>query len=434
MNQNALAQPLQLPCGAVLRNRIAKAALTEGLADGMNRANERHIRLYRQWAEGGAGLIITGNVQVDRSHLERPGNVVIDGNGGLESLRAYAMAGTSEGNHLWMQLNHPGRQTPKELNGGPLAPSAIALNVAGDKFAHPRAMTEAQVLDVIRRFAHAAATAREAGFTGVQIHAAHGYLLSQFMSPLANQRTDGWGGSLENRSRLLLEVYRAIRKACGKDFPISVKMNSADFQKGGFDSDECLRVVQWLSAERVDLLEISGGNYEQLTMLGNGEAEGTDAAAVRPSTRKREAYFLEFAAKIRPVSKTPLMITGGFRDRGGMIEALDSGALDVIGLGRPLCVDPAIPRKLLEGSVTAAPSHERQLRLKPTDMPEEKDPAVRDLVEAFGGLGWYCLQLIYLGEGRDVDVDMSVYDAFLRYQENESRTLAAIENWKPMTA
>lgn len=432
--QNLLAQPLKLPCGAVLSNRIAKAAMTEGLADEYHCATDRHERLYRGWSQGGAGLLLTGNVQVDRSHLERPGNLVIDNNGGLAALKAYAKAGTEVGNHLWMQINHPGRQTPSELNGAPLAPSAIPLKMAGDKFAPPRAMTEAQILDVIRRWAHVARTAREAGFTGVQIHAAHGYLLSQFLSPLSNQRTDAWGGSLENRARALLEVYRAIRKATGPDFPISVKMNSADFQKGGFDSDECLHVVRWLHEAGVDLLEISGGNYEQLQMLGSGEGEGTDGSVVRESTRKREAYFLEFAQKIRPVCDIPLMITGGFRSRAAMTAALESGGLDVVGLGRPLCVDQDLPRKLLDGSVEMSPAHERNLKLDPAVVPDVSDQATRDLIEAFGGLGWYCLQLIYLGHGKSVDTQMSVYEAFVRYQENEATTLAQLQDWKPVAA
>ena len=432
--QQLLSQPLTLPCGAVLSNRIAKAALTEGLADGMHRATDRHARLYRQWSQGGAGLVITGNVQVDRLHLERPGNLVIDGNGGLAQLRAYAAAGTVAGNHLWMQINHPGRQTPKELNGAPLAPSAVPLNLVGEKFAPPREMTEAQILDVIRRFAHVAGVARDTGFTGVQIHAAHGYLLSQFLSPLANRRTDAWGGPLENRARALLEVYRAIRKTVGKDFPISVKMNSADFQKGGYDSEECLDVVRWLAREGVDLLEISGGNYEQLQMLGHGEVEVADGRVLRESTRRREAYFLEFAEKIRPVSKIPLMITGGFRSRQAMADALESGALDVIGLGRPMCVDPAVPRKLLEGTINATAAQERSLRLDPAEVGFEADRATLDLIEAFGDLGFYCLQLIYLGNGKPVDTDMSCFQAFVRYQENEAATLAALENWQPIAA
>jgi 2,4-dienoyl-CoA reductase-like NADH-dependent reductase (Old Yellow Enzyme family) len=229
-----LDSPLQLPCGAVLPNRLCKVALTEGLADPMNRATERLERLYRAWSLGGAGLIITGNVQIDRTHLERPGNVVIDDNGGFDRLRAYAAAGREGGNHLWMQINHPGRQTPKTMNASPIAPSAVALDLPGQAFGQPRAATEAEIIDLIRRFAHVATVARDAGFSGVQIHGAHGYLISQFLSPIANRRTDAWGGALENRARFLMEVIGAVRHAVGIDFPIAVKLNSADFQKGGF--------------------------------------------------------------------------------------------------------------------------------------------------------------------------------------------------------
>jgi 2,4-dienoyl-CoA reductase-like NADH-dependent reductase (Old Yellow Enzyme family) len=429
-----LSESLTLPCGAVLPNRIAKAAMTEGLADGMHRATEKHERLYRLWAEGGAGLLITGNVQIDRTHLERPGNVVVDDNGGLEALRAYAKAGTSAGNHLWMQINHPGRQTLRDLHGAPLAPSAVPLKLVGDKFAPPRAMSEAQVHDVIRRFAHVAGVAREGGFTGVQVHSAHGYLLSQFLSPISNQRTDAWGGSLENRARLLLEVVRAVRRTVGAAFPIGVKLNSADFQKGGFDSEECLTVVRWLAEEGVDLLEISGGNYEQPQMLGHGEGEAADGQVLRESTRRREAYFLEFAQRILPIASMPLMITGGFRSRQVMEDALASGALDVVGIGRPLCLEPDAPRKLLAGSVDEISSHERRLKLDPKELGFDADKPTQDLIEVFGDLGFYCMQIILLGNGQPVDTSMSCFQAFLRYQQNEAETLARLENWTPVAA
>ena len=329
-------EPLKLPCGAVLTNRLAKASMTEGLGDSMNRATERHVRAYGRWAQGGAGLLLTGNVQADRTHLDRAGNIAIDGNGGLESLRAMARAGTSAGNHLWMQINHPGRQTPAGINPRPLAPSAIPLAAVEQGCGSPVAMTEAQILDVVRRFAHVATVARETGFTGVQIHAAHGYLLSEFLSPLSNSRTDGWGGSLENRARLLMEIVAAVRKAVGADYPVAVKLNSSDFQKSGFSDDESMRVVQWLSGASLDLLEISGGNYEQPQMIGRGEsqlAEASRTGAVYESTRLREAYFLGYAKRIRPTSDLPLMITGGFRSAAGMKAALDSDVLDIIRVG-----------------------------------------------------------------------------------------------------
>ena len=353
-----LSQPLKLPCGATLSNRLAKAPLTEGLADSHNRATDKLVRLYRRWSEGGAGMLVSGNVQVDRRYLERPGNVAIDDNGGLDMIRAYAKAGTSAGNHFWMQINHPGRQAAVTRDGTLPAPSAIPLKVAGAAGKAqiiPRAMTEAEILDIIQRFVKVATTARECGFTGVQIHAAHGYLFSQFLSGLSNTRTDAWGGSLENRARALLETVRAVRRAVGADFPISVKLNSADFQQGGFSNEECLDVVRWLGEEKIDLLEITGGNYEELPWADTTKKE---------STRLREGYFMEYADRMRKVTTMPLMITGGMRSRKAMEEALASDGMDVIGLGRPMCVDTDICHKLLARESSSARSYEHELTFK----------------------------------------------------------------------
>ena len=416
-----LDSPLTLPGGAVLANRLCKAALTEGLADPMNRATEGLERLYRAWSLGGAGLLITGNVQVDRKHLERPGNVAVDGNGGLEQLRAYAAAGRAAGNHLWMQINHPGRQTPRELNPEPLAPSAVSLDVPGDSFGRPRAASETEIQDIIRRFAHVAEVARDTGFTGVQIHAAHGYLLSQFLSPIANRRTDAWGGDLVNRARLLLEITRAARAAVGADFPISVKLNSADFQKGGFSDADARRVAQWLGQAGVDLLELSGGTYEQMVMVGAGNEAGI-GLPVRESTRAREAYFLDYAGMIKPLVTMPVMVTGGFRTRLGIAAALESGAADVIGLGRPMCTEPDLPGRLLAGAVERGPTWEHSLRLDPGSAPPGLDPALRHQMEAWGKQGWFCLQLIRMGQGLSADLTMSVMDGFTGYARNEAET------------
>jgi len=266
-----LGASLTLPCGAVLPNRTAKAAMTEGLADPMNQATEKLECLYRRWAEGGAGLMFTGNVQVDRRFLERPGNLTIDGNRGFVELASLARADNGDVGSLWIQLNHPGRLTSITLNLEPVAPSAVPVETRPEGYGTPRALSEGEIVDVIERFAHAARTGQEAGFRGVQIHAAHGYLLSQFLSPpLTNRRTDRWGGSLENRAHVVLEVVYAVRRAAGPAFPLSVKLNSSDFQPGGFDQADCIRLGGWLEAAGIDLLEISGGSCEQPRMLGPG--------------------------------------------------------------------------------------------------------------------------------------------------------------------
>ncbi len=394
-----LAQPLKLPNGVILKNRIGKAPLTEGLADEMNRATARHVSLYRRWAEGGAAVVVTGNVQVDRRYLERPGNVVIDGNGGMDELRAYAKAGTANGTELWMQISHPGRQTPRRVCDHPVAPSAVPLVLPASAFAPPRAMTAEEVADVPRRFAHTAAVAREAGFTGVQVHAAHGYLLSQFLTPLVNKREDRWGGDLAARAGLLLEVVRAVRTATAPGFCISVKLNSSDFQQGGFSNEECMQVVRWLGEASVDLIEISGGNYEKPAMMGSGAKE---------STVRREAYFLEYAQLIKQAAPVPIMLTGGFRSKAAMEAALGEGACDVIGLGRPMCVDTDLPNRLLSGETNSAEAYEDQI------------------VPAKAGLGWFCLQLIAHGDGRDPDRTLSGDDAIKGYVANEEKTAAAL--------
>ncbi|MFO0120369.1 MAG: NADH:flavin oxidoreductase/NADH oxidase family protein [Burkholderiales bacterium] len=422
-----ISTALALPCGAVLPNRLCKAALTEGLADSMNRSTPELERLYRAWSHGGAGLVITGNVQIDRRYLERPGNVVIDRNGGIDALRRYATAGTEAGNHLWMQINHPGRQTPRHVCTEPVGPSAIPLALKGDHYLPPRAMTEAEIHDVISRFAQVCVVARATGFTGVQIHAAHGYLLSQFLSPLANHRQDDWGGSLENRARLLRDVVRACKAAAGQDFPVGVKLNSSDFQQGGFSAEDCLQVVRWLGDDGVDLLELSGGNYEQPSMMGvrgiKGAAPSGNAAqptvaqapveqaAARPvaeSTARREAYFMEYARSMRTVTTMPVMVTGGFRTLVAMNDALASGELDVIGLGRPMCVDVDLPAQLLGGQTTEAVSYERTI-----DPPK-------------AGLAWFCLQIMRIGQGEEPDRSLSGVQAMQDYDTSETAAAQAL--------
>lgn len=409
-----LSQPFKLPCGVTLPNRLCKAAMTEGLADPLLRATPRHARLYRQWSEGGAGLLLTGNVMIDRRVLERPGNVAIDGNGGLDELRAWAKAGTVAGNQLWMQISHAGRQSPRYVVSHPMGPSDVQLDLLGG-YGRPRALKEEEILDFIQRFARVAVTARETGFTGVQIHSAHGYLLSSFLSPVTNQRTDAWGGSIQNRSRFLVEAVRATRKAVGADFPISIKLNSDDFRKGGFSHEDCLQVVQLLNGEGVDLLEISGGTYEQPQLLGfEGRAE--DATPRRQSTKLREAYFLEYAAAIRKVARMPLMVTGGFRTAAGMELALQGGDVDVIGIARPLCTHTDVPKQLLSGAMQETPAYEKQLVMAKTGLLSPTSPVLLlKLINVLGGQGWYYHQLYRLADGKPPRLGLGVFGSFLRY-------------------
>ena len=344
-----LSQPLTLPNGAVIKNRLFKSAMSETLGTSGGAATPELARLYQAWADGGIGLCVTGNVMIDRGARGEPGNVVIEDPQHLAALKAWARAATRNGTQCWVQLNHPGRQAPRGLNRETVAPSAVPFRDELQAFfATPRALTRAEVRALINRFGKAARIVKKAGFSGVQIHGAHGYLVSQFLSPLSNQRTDDWGGTPEKRRRFVLAVYQAMRKAVGPDFPIGIKLNSADFQRGGFTEEESLDTLRALAGAGIDLIEISGGTYEAPAMTG----VKTSQAPAKASTRAREAYFLAFAEKARAAVDTPLVVTGGFRTARAMAQAIESGAVDMVGLARILAIEPDAPQRLLAGQPT----------------------------------------------------------------------------------
>ncbi|MCJ0762828.1 NADH:flavin oxidoreductase/NADH oxidase family protein [Variovorax terrae] len=328
---------LALPNGSLIPNRIAKAAMEENMADAGQGPSEDLIRLYSAWAQGEAGLLLTGNVMIDSRAMTGPGGVVLEDERQLDRFRRWAQAGRARGAQFWLQINHPGRQMRMSLGQQTWAPSAVALELGGASkmFAVPHAMTEEQIAEVVGRFARTAQLGEQAGFTGVEIHAAHGYLLSQFLSPITNQRTDSWGGSLENRARLLLDTVRAVRAAVSPRFCVAVKLNSADFQRGGFSADDAKQVVLWLNGIPVDLVELSGGSYEAPAMQG----EARDGR-----TLAREAYFLQFASDIAKVARMPIMVTGGIRRLPVVEEVLASGVA-MAGIATALAVNPALPRE-----------------------------------------------------------------------------------------
>ncbi|MCE2871130.1 MAG: NADH:flavin oxidoreductase/NADH oxidase family protein [Oxalobacteraceae bacterium] len=341
---NLLNQPLQLPNGTLLRNRLAKSAMSEALGTYDNHPTAQLVTLYQRWAKSGIGLLFSGNVMIDRRALGEPGNVAIEDESDLTMLKQWAAAATNQGAALWVQLNHPGKQSPKGLNISNLSPSAIPFREdMAAFFETPRTATSAEIEEIIQRFGTSAAIVKKAGFSGVQIHGAHGYLVSQFLSPHHNQRTDEWGGSPEKRRKFVLAVYAEIRRQVGPDFPIGIKLNSADFQKGGFTEEESMATIQALADAGIDLLEISGGTYESPVM------SGVLNQPQKTSTTTREAYFLEFAQKVRSAVNVPLMVTGGFRSLAGMNAALESGALDIVGIARLMAIDPDAPAALLSG-------------------------------------------------------------------------------------
>jgi 2,4-dienoyl-CoA reductase-like NADH-dependent reductase (Old Yellow Enzyme family) len=407
--KSLLGTPLTLPCGAILANRIVKAATSEGLADSRNRATSRLATLYARWGQSGAGLLLSGNIQVDRGHLERPGNVVLDSDDGLDALSQVASAGRSGGSHFWAQLSHPGRQVSDLINPEPLSPSAVDIDLPrglGFSFATPREMTGPEIAKTVAQFAAAAGRAKRAGFSGVQFHAAHGYLISQFLSPLSNTRADHWGGSLENRSRFLLAVLAAGREAVGAAFPIGIKLNASDFQKGGFSSAECIQLVSELNATSLDLIELSGGSLEQPKVVGiTFKEEGVDGR--RDSTIKREAYFLEFAAAVRAVASMPVLVTGGFRTASAMIAAIEDGELDLIGMARPFIADPTIAERLILGGVAVAPSPEASL-------------SVAELMQ------WFNMQIERLADGQLPNPALGGSDAAAQFAALEQRKMCAL--------
>ena len=350
-----LAEPLTLQNGSVLKNRIGKAAMEESLCDENHGPSVQLISLYQKWGQSGAGMLLTGNVMIDRTALTGPSNVVVENDSNMAGLKTWAAAGKAGGAQMWAQINHPGRQVFAMVTQEPVAPSAVAVEIKGakDMFATPRALTEDEISDIIKRFAATATVMETAGFDGIQLHGAHGYLISQFLSPHSNRRTDQWGGSIENRARLLIQAVRAVRASVGKDFGVAVKLNSADFQKGGFTEDDAEQVIKMLNAEKLDYLEISGGTYEAPAMTGAaGDEIPTDLEKKRASTIAREAYFLDFAKKARAYAKMPLMVTGGFRSLSGMEAALKDGALDIVGMAKPFSENPNIANDLLSGAVT----------------------------------------------------------------------------------
>ncbi len=388
-----LDRPITLPCGRIVKNRIAKSAMSEYMASKKGEPQEGFQHLYRRWAKGGVGLNITGNVMIDSRSKEEGRNTVLEDDKHLGSWKRFAEAGKENATELWVQLNHPGRQARGHVSSHIVSASDVQMPFMKAIFKKPKPLTEEGIQEIIERFGNSAKLAKQAGFTGIQIHSAHGYLLSQFLSPLVNKRTDSWGGNVENRSKLLLSVYHEIRQRVGIDFPVGVKINSADFQRGGFEEDDSLQVIKWLSDAGIDLIEISGGTYESPAMVGHVKKQ---------STIEREAYFLDFIEKARRVTKTPLMLTGGFRTRATMISALDKGELDIIGIARPFATHPDLPNQLIAGTLKSLPTEVLTTGVKAID-----GIAVLDVY-------WYADQMKRMGNKQEPDSSLGTWGTFFR--------------------
>ena len=387
-----LFQPFTFKNGQTAKNRFFKSAMEEQLAQ-HNQPTAQLVRLYDTWAQGGTGVLVTGNVMVADNGKGSINDVVLSDERSMDTLKAWANAGTQNDTLLIMQINHAGKQSPKVINPTPVAPSAVALQVMDGFINPPRALADNEIETIIQEFIQTAKIAEQAGFSGVQIHGAHGYLVSQFLSPHHNQRTDKWGGSLENRMRFLVEIYQGIRAVVSPSFLVGLKLNSADFQKGGFDENDSIQVVQKMSELGIDFIEISGGNYESPEML-----------TAKASTKQREAFFIDYAEKARKVSQVPLIITGGFRSEQAMNDALNSGHLDFIGIARPLALMPDLPNKIKNGTYQTITTERIKTGFAPVD---KKLGAVLEM-------DWYMYQMALIGQGKQPNPKLSPWKVLLK--------------------
>jgi len=356
------ASPLGKPLtfafsGKTAKNRFLKAAMTERLSswDPKNPKargvpSKELVNLYKRWGEGGYGQILTGNVMVDYDHLEAPGNPIIPleaefSGPRFEVFKELATAAKKHGSLIVAQVGHAGRQVDVRIQKNPVSASDVQLegvHMGGLQFGKPHAATQEEIDTIVDSFAHAAEYLDKAGYDGLELHGAHGYLIAQFLSPTTNQRTDKYGGSLENRTRLVTEIATAIQKRVSSSFILGIKINSVEFQDKGFTPEDAQGLCQILEAARFDYVELSGGTYESMGFVHK-----------RESTKKREAFFIEFAANIvKPLTKTKSYVTGGLKSVGAMVQALDT--VDGVGLGRPVCQEFNLPRDILEGKVTGA--------------------------------------------------------------------------------
>ncbi|MGF1735757.1 NADH:flavin oxidoreductase/NADH oxidase family protein [Photobacterium satsumensis] len=381
-NCDLLSRPLELPCGAIIKNRLVKSAMSDSLADGEGNPTDAQSRLYERWAEGGIGLSVVGEVQIDPRFPENPGNLVLSHQSSLKDLQKLTSRASINEAHIWPQLGHAGGLAYQPLSH-PKGPSPLEIN----EF-QCSGMTEDEISQLPERYARAAIIAKEAGFTGVQVHAGHGFLLSQFLSPLFNRRKDQFGGSIEARSQIIVEIIEKIRLVVGRSFPIGIKLNSSDQLEGGLTQEDALEVIRILDKTSIDLIEISGGSYFP------GAKSSYDSVSNGP-------YFIDFALKAKSITKIPLVVTGGFKTRTQAIDALNSGALDSVGLGRILVLKPALPNQWVSGADVI------------TDFPKFESPPQ-------GGVtAWYTMRLTAVSNDNEEDFSPELLPAIEAYEERD---------------
>lgn len=388
-SNNVLTHSLTLPCGAIIRNRLIKSAMSDSLADGEGNPTASQIRLYERWAEGGVGLSIIGEVQVDPKYPEAPGNLVLDNRSNVKALQELTSKASVNNAHIWTQLGHAGALAYQPLSQAK-GPSALKIG----EF-ECLGMSEMEVSLLADKYAKAAQIAREAGFTGVQIHAGHGFLLSQFLSPLFNRRTDQYGGSIDARSQIIVEIIHKIRLTVGAAFPIGIKINSSDQLEGGLSEEDALEVVRILDQTSIDLIELSGGSYFP------GAKSSSDRASDGP-------YFIDFARKARCLTNIPLVVTGGFKTRAQVLKALSSNVVDFVGLGRAFIHKPELVQNWMSEVDTVL------------DFPIFKSPPK-------GGVtAWYTMALTAIANDRVGDIELDLPAAIQAY---EARDKERVSSW-----
>ncbi len=380
-----LAQPLDLPCGARLKNRLIKSAMSDSLGDGAGNATQAQIRLYERWAEGGAALSLIGEAQTTPHYAEKPGNLVLVPDADLPILQELAKRGSANGAHIWPQLGHAGALAHGPIST-PKGPSP--LDVEGLKC---DGMSLNEIQDLPRSYAQAATLSKEAGFGGVLIHAGHGFLFSQFLSPLFNHRTDAYGGAVEGRFRIIGEVIDAVRKAVGPTYPIGIKINSTDMLEGGLTKGDALEVVRLLDAKTVDLIDVSGGTY-----FPGAESSSDGASSSGP-------YFIDFAKRAKSITSIPIILTGGFETREQAAKAIQDGAADAISLARAMVLNPALANTWL------------------SDAGGDPEFPMFDAPPRGGVTAWYSMRLTALGEDSENAFTMDPKSAMDAYEDRDAQ-------------
>ncbi|MCL5883951.1 MAG: NADH:flavin oxidoreductase [Deltaproteobacteria bacterium] len=326
-----------------LGNRFVRSATWEGMSDGMGAPTERLISLYEALAEGGVGLIVTGYAFVHEGGKQMPNGLGIHSDALIPPFKELTRRVHAKGGRIVAQQFHGGGQASRKSSGlSPIAPSAMSLPQYPEV---PVEMTREDIRHMAAAFGRAAGRAKKAGFDGVQIHGAHGYLISQFLSPLTNRRNDEYGGTIGNRSRFLVETARAVRSAVGSEYPVWVKLNGDDFLPGGFSLEDAVEVARTLEKEGIDAIEVSGGTP--------ASGDRTPARANIDSTAK-EAYHRELARAIKRRVGVPVGLVGGLRSPSVMEEIFRAGDADFFSMARPLIREPGLVKRWASGDLSKA--------------------------------------------------------------------------------